>query len=232
MGSPLIEYPELVNLATTGGYNENPALSQLSAVFLLSACVVMRQRWLWQSPLVRISESEWQSILSMIGEAEAELMTSSGIGTIVPSINDLSSNPRYLRLDGSTVAQIDYPELTPIVPAGWLVGSDIQLPDMREKSVHGDDGANVGSTVGENAVTLTIGELPSHTHIQNPHTHSFNTVTASTALGGEIPATASIVSPSVGNTSPATATNQNTGSDEAHNNVPSSMAVYWWVIAS
>lgn len=232
MGSPLIQYPELVDLATEGGYNENPALSQLSAVFLLSSCVVMRQRWLWQSPLIRISEAEWQSILAMIGMAEAELMTSAGIGTIVPSINDLSSNPRYLRLDGSLVAQADYPELTPVVPAGWIVGADIQLPDMREKSLHGDDTTNVGQIVGENEVTLLINEMPSHTHVQNPHSHGYVQGVGAVALGGEIPATASIVTPTPSTTSPATATNQDAGGDQPHNNVPASLSVYWWVVAS
>lgn len=36
----------------------------------------------------------------------------------------------WLALDGSSVLASDYPELAVVVPAGWLVGDDIVLPDL------------------------------------------------------------------------------------------------------
>lgn len=231
MASPYIQYDKLLALSTEGGYTTSPALSQLSAVFLLSACCVMYMRWLWQSPIAPIDDTTYENILTMIAQAEAELMIAVDIGTIVPSVSDLSGTDRYLRLDGALVAQADYPELTDVVPDGWLVGADIQLPDMRETSLHGDDDTNVGEIVGENEVTLLVGQIPSHTHIQNAHAHNFATVTATPTAAGLEPALASLVTPSVGVTDAVTATNQNTGGDESHNNVPESLAVYWWIVA-
>lgn len=231
MASPYIQYDDLISLATSGGYNPSPALSQLSAVFLLSSCVVMRMQWLWQNPIAPIDDTTYQNILSMIEQAEAELMISTAIGTIIPSVSDLSGDSRYLLLDGGTVAQADYPELTDVVPGNWLVGAVIQLPDMRETSLHGEDGTNVGEIVGENEVTLQVNEMPAHTHIQDPHFHSYATVTATPTAAGLEPALASLVSPSVGNTSLTTATNQDSGGDQPHNNVPQSLAVSWWIVA-
>lgn len=231
MASPYLEYDKLVALAFDGGYTTSPALSQLSAVFLLSGCLVLRMQWLWQNPIAPIDDNEYQDILSMIEQAEAELMIAVDIGTIVPSVTDLSAFDRYLLLDGALVAQGDYPELTGVVPASWLVGPDIQLPNMQEKSLHGEDGANIGDIVGTNDVTLTVAQMPSHTHVQDAHSHGYATVTATPTAAGLEPAFASLVTPSAGTTSPATATNQNTGGGESHTNVPESLAVSWWIVA-
>jgi hypothetical protein len=231
MASPYIQLDKLTALAIEQGYNSSPALSQLSAVFLLSSCTVMRQKWLWQNPIAPIDDSEYEDILEMIDQAEADLMTSFAIGQIIPSVADLSGNDNLLRLDGSTVLQADYPELTAVVPPSWLTGGDIQLPDVREKSLHGDDTTNVGSIVGENEVTLTEGQMPIHTHAQNPHNHSYNVAVPATVAGGEIPGTASLVSLSAAVTSTVTVDNLNTGGDQPHNNVPESLTVFWWIVA-
>lgn len=208
------------------------ALSDLSAVFLLSACRVMTMKWLWQSPLEKITDAEYQQILQMIAETEYSLMSGFAIGQIMPTVSDLSSYINVLALDGSTVLQADYPELTGVVPASWLVGADIQLPNMNETGVHGEDGTNLGDVVGENAVTLQISEIPSHTHVQNAHSHSYTQTSAIPTAAGLEPTFADLTTnfPSVtGNT---VATNQNTGGDGAHNNIPRSLAVRWWIVAS
>lgn len=231
MASPYIQLDELVDLASNGGYNLSPALSQLSAVFLLSSCYVMRMRWLWQNPIAPITDQEYENILETIEQCEADLMTSFAIGQIIPSVADLSSNTNLIRLDGSTVLQADYPQLAAAVPASWLVGSNIQLPDMRERSLHGDDTTNVGNIVGENAVQLSTGEMPIHTHTQNPHQHSELTVSSIPTAAGLEPALASLVTivPTV--TGLTTAINNNAGGDQAHNNVPESLSVFWWIVA-
>lgn len=231
MASPYIQFAELIALAADGGYNPSPALSQLSAVFLLSSCWVMRMRWLWQNPIAPITDSEYEDILEMIEQAEADLMTSFAIGQIIPSVGDLSSNINLLRLDGSTVLQADYPALAAIVPASWLVGADIQLPDMREKSLHGDDTTNVGTIVGENDVTLTINEMPAHSHTQQPHSHSYSLTTAIPTAAGLEPTFADLTTNVPSSTGLTTAINNDTGGDQPHNNVPESLTVFWWIVA-
>jgi len=232
MASPYIQYDKLAAIASNGGLANVTALSNLSAVFLLSSCVVMRQRWLWQSPLEKISDSQWQAINEMIAETEYELMTSAMIGQIVPSVVDYSSYPQYLLLDGATVAQIDYPELFAVVPASWIVGTDIVLPDMTDKGIFGDGIGALGGFIGENAVILTENEMPTHTHIQNPHSHSEVIPSVTPTAAGLEPALASLVIASPSVTGSTVATNQNAGGDMAHNNIQSSLVVKWWIIAS
>jgi microcystin-dependent protein len=231
MASPFIQYDNLTALASNGGYNPSPALNQLSAVFLLSSCLVMRQKWLWQNPIAPITENEYEDILTMIEQAEADLMTSFGIGQIIPSVGDMSVYTNVLRLDGSTVLQADYPELTAVVPATWLSGADIQLPDMREKSLHGDDTTNVGAIVGANTVTLTIDEMPAHTHTQQPHSHSYTQTSAIPTAAGVEPTFADLTTQFPSVTGNATAVNNDTGGDQPHNNVPESLSVFWWIVA-
>lgn len=231
MASPLITLGNIQSIASNGGFNPSPALTQSSAVFLLSSCVVMRMRWLWQNPIEPITDSEYNDIIEMIEQAEANLMTSFAIGQIIPSVADLSVNTNLLKLDGSIVLQSDYPELTSVLPASWLSGGNIILPDMNEKSIHGDNGANIGDIVGENDVTLTISEMPSHTHTQNPHQHSEFTVNSIPTAAGLEPALASLVTVVPTVTGLTTATNNNTGGDGSHNNVPESLSVNYWIVA-
>jgi microcystin-dependent protein len=53
------------------------------------------------------------------------------------------------------------------IPAGWHLcdGSAAGIPDLRAKFIYGSNGADViGATGGAQAVTLTIDQIPSHTH--------------------------------------------------------------------
>lgn len=231
MASPFLQYGKLSALASIGGYEIVTALDNLSAVFLLSACCYLQEKWLWQSPLIKIDDSEYQNILNMIAEAEARLMISIMIGTIVPSIS-VKNEDALLLCDGSSVLQSDYPELAAIVPSSWLVGSDIVLPDLRDVGLFGSpDAPSLGTFFGENTVTLDESTMPSHTHIQNPHQHTEIIPVVTPSLGGEIPALADLTVPTPSTTGFATATNQSTGGGGAHNNVQNSMLVYWYLVA-
>jgi microcystin-dependent protein len=73
------------------------------------------------------------------------------------------------------------------IPAGWaLCNGTGGTPDLRDRFVIGAGGAyGVGSTGGATNVTLTIGNLPSHTHTGTTnntsiaHTHTFSDTTSS-----------------------------------------------------
>ena len=105
----------------------------------------------------------------------------------------------------------------------------------------------IGKTGGEKEHTLTVNEMPSHTHTQNAHTHTQNahnhTYSASSrygkrGLGSAQPywccgdstygsATGTLSSPTATNQN-TTATNQNTGGGQAHNNLPPYQVVSYW----
>jgi len=231
MASPYLFFSDLLTLASNGGYQGTVVLSQLSTAFLLSACTYLREQWLWQNPISPISDSVYQDIVDMIEQTEYELMANVLIGTIVPSVTELSA-PNFLLLNGGLVLATDYPELAAKVPDSWIVGTAIVLPNMDMSGLFGsEDILNAGTFTGENAHVLSVGELASHTHIQNPHNHSEIIPTVLVSAAGLEPALASFVTATPSLTGLTTATNQNTGNNEGHNNIQRSMLVQWYIVA-
>ncbi len=230
MVTPYLYFDDIIASATKGGYSEKPKLSQNSSVFLLSLCVVAKMQWLWQNPIAPIDSTEWENIQELIRQAEADIMSTFGIGSILVSVADLDSEYSLLRLDGQTVAQADYPELALVCPASWLSGSDIVLADMSNKSIHGGY-ADVGNLIGANNYRLSIAEMPTHTHVQDSHQHTYNAPIVTPTAGGEIPTTADLVVPTPTSTSATVATNQDAGGGETFSNIPRSVKVFYYLVA-
>lgn len=157
-------------------------------------------------------------------------------------INYTSETPpvKYLYCNGQNVNRSDYPELWDAVPAIWHttggfpVVDQIDIPDMRDKFARGaTNSLIIGATAGLDTHTLTIAELPIHTHALTNHQHNVNTLStlagnnSNSVVRGNAAPTA--VNPT---TNPITLPNVgNTGSGDAHNNVPRHTALTFMIKA-
>ncbi len=118
-------------------------------------------------------------------------------------------------------------------PSSLFGGTWEQLKD-RFLLGAGDSYGN-GTTGGEASHTLTINEMPSHTHNQNPHVHGvrakgFNGTSNTNGYymlrRNESGDSYDMVDSDAALST--TATNQNTGGSASHNNMPPYLVVYMW----
>lgn len=137
------------------------------------------------------------------------------IGEIV-LFADGTLHPNHLWADGSEIDPAAYPELAAFAAqAGWAKSSTsgrFCLPDLRQRFPLMNS-TQVGTTGGEASHTLTVAELPSHSHTYTPR------VDWSDNAGWGIPASFSnennlSVDKSITNRTASS------GSGQAHNNMP------------
>lgn len=88
-------------------------------------------------------------------------------------------------------------------------------------------------TGGAKTHTLTTNEMPSHTHVQDAHTHNFlprsaTTGAVSSIVTGTLDTSSTISGANQPHIQAATATNQNTGGGAAHNNLQPYVVVFMW----
>lgn len=152
---------------------------------------------------------------------EVVLMDSSSIGEVVFWPNSDAIPEGYIPCIGQTVTDATAPELVAkAVANNWLGANDFgsfqtfELPDMRNRFALGEGTRDVQDTGGEEEVTLTIAEMPAHSHDLNRRENS-------TAFGSLAPAGAA--------NGPVSTSNavQQEGGGNAHNNMPPFLAGIW-----
>lgn len=139
------------------------------------------------------------------------------IGAMIPYVGDA---PTYtLEMDGSTYSKDDYPDLYDQVPDSWKSGDNFTLPDMSWRSAIGfdDTGSAVGETGGEQGHTLTLQEMPQHTHQYNQYTFGIDVESVG------IPDPTGVGQPALAQTTTSA------GGDQEHNNMPPYLSVKWGI---
>lgn len=68
-----------------------------------------------------------------------------------------------LLCDGATYDRVDYPDLYAVLDAAFIIDADtFAVPDMMDRFVLNN--TNIGDSGGESSHTITIAEMPAHTH--------------------------------------------------------------------
>ena len=122
----------------------------------------------------------------------------SPVGIIIPFAGKIVP-PSYLICDGRTLLKTDYTELFEVLgnTYGSVTTTSFNIPDLRGRTIIGTGGGTnltnrlVGATGGTESETLTIAQMPSHTHTGNTsfagsHKHSLDIMTDKGA-GNESP---------------------------------------------
>jgi len=141
-----------------------------------------------------------------------------------------------LECDGSTYLKADYPELYSVLDTAFIIDADsFFVPDLRGRVAVGI-GTGTGLSAramndifGEETHVLSVGELASHNHTQNPHDHAEGIAVASIAEAPVVPVPSAV--PGVSITGLSTATNNPAGNDDPHNNIQPSLALRMCIIA-
>jgi microcystin-dependent protein len=172
------------------------------------------------------------------------------IGSIIPVATEVLPE-NMLLCDGSIHNRSDYPELWAVLNSSLKIDPDtFKTPDLRARFIVGEgEGVGLseyifGDTGGEEAIELTVGQLPEHTHLSPLHGHidtghihateisvtTIEDVSPGVPVPGTI-STAGFTASASANISDTAVTIEETGNDEAHENRPPFYAVTFGIIA-
>lgn len=220
------------------GLETTVALSSISVAVALYSTGFLQKKRLWldldNDPEDQITDADWILIQDIVANFERELMTPE-VGTIKPFITaDPPQNT--LECDGGTYYRVDFPLLYALLDSAFIIDADtFTVPDLRGRVVVGAGTGSgltpyaVGDIGGTEAVALTVEEMPSHSHDDIGHVHTYQPpgATLLAVAPGELPVLTPALLPA--STTVGYASLTNTGGDEAHENRPPFMALRWCV---
>jgi len=192
-------------------------LSGISVTVLLSALDAAGRWFDWFEDGVQVSYDQYVRVLGYLAEARYQLMLSQ-VGEVKMTAS-ASIPAGCLLCDGATYERADYPDLYSVLSTAFILDDEtFFVPDLRDKFIMGTSGANpTGTTGGEANHTLTIGEIPSHSHTIPL------TATTLALEPGEVTVTTPI---------PILTTDTgDTGSDGSHNNIPPFCTLAYYIVA-
>lgn len=157
-----MDYDEFLETVT---YDQFVDMSATTVALCLSALTYIMRQSDWQRNGNPLTSSEWDEIDEYLAIANEEIM-SSLVGVILPHIMASVSAFKMLPCDGSVYNKSDYPQLYDALDSVYIIsGTQFRVPDMRDRAMVGT-GANytVDDSGGVDSVSLTIPQIPSHTH--------------------------------------------------------------------
>lgn len=153
------------------------------------------------------------------------------IGAIFPYITE-EPPPHCLPCDGTIYDAADYPQLYERLDSALKLPNDqFRVPDLHDRFVLCSGAEHTFmATGGAETVTLTVDQIPAHSHTTQPHAHTESVAAPSfTTIGLEPPDPMAI--PGTGTTGQATVLVDDTGGGQAHENMPPYVALRYCVVA-
>jgi len=195
------------------------ALTDLSAVLFLAAISDYKSRKSWLNDGDDVSDSQWDDIEKAISQAEHEAITSM-IGMIIPHVLSVF-DALVLPCDGSVHNRVDYPLLYEALAPEFIIDADtFKTPNLEGRFPLGESlDFELGSEGGEAEHTLTVDEIPSHSHVYEQYTFGVDIESVG------VPDPTGVGQPALPQST------DNTGGDEPHNNMPPYSVIRFVIVA-
>lgn len=208
-------------------------------------------------PAVSLALVDGEDLERAIARLSNVLSSSVPAGVIFPYPAAVPAG--FLLCNGQEVSQATYPRLYAVIGNNYNTfrgaaapsGGNFRVPDYRGLAMFGANASGLiqlHSTGGAETHTLTVPEIPSHTHTQNSHNHTQNAHTHGISGNNFVASNTHqsiyeggggngavhtvgygsfVFNPATATNNAATATNQNTGGGGSHNNMPPFAGVNW-----
>lgn len=219
------------------GISTTAPLRSTSVAVLFYALGFLDKKRFWldteNDPEDTISDDDWATIQELLGDTWRDLMDAD-VGKMFPFATT-DPPPNTLECDGTTYLRTSFPLLYAVLDAPFIVDADhFTVPDMQSRFIVGAGTGSglssygVNASGGDESVTLTTAEMPSHSHTDVGHVHTeITAIPTAITIGAGVPAPSAL--PSAGITGSSSANLTDTGGDGAHENRPPYRAMRWCI---